>query len=190
MSILHSWKCSHEEKVITISCFQFGDGEMETLNLIDSELKNATLLILTNITRLPPELSQYFDKKHPLFEIHYSKTNREYYYMNTCSRCHAHFGDYFLHSEPSGSFFPMSKKKASTIMTEDLPINKNVEIEASDTIESGDIILNGSTKKYFNSQSVSLNRNSPGRKNFTTKFLYPYCNSYPTTTFHRYFNIT
>lgn len=43
----------------------------------------------------------------------YSKTAGHRYMMNHCEHCGAKLGDFFMHSEPGGAFFPTSPQQAS-----------------------------------------------------------------------------
>lgn len=46
----------------------------------------------------------------------YSKTAGRSYYMNHCEQCGAKLGDFFMHGEPGGAFFPTSPTQASRII--------------------------------------------------------------------------
>ncbi|WP_053162779.1 hypothetical protein [Pseudomonas brassicacearum] len=46
------------------------------------------------------------------FKQAYSKTTGSCYLMNHCENCGAKLGDFFMHSEPGGAFFPTSPQEA------------------------------------------------------------------------------
>ena len=46
----------------------------------------------------------------------YSKAAGHRYIMNHCERCGAKLGDYFMHGEPGGAFFPTSPDQASRMI--------------------------------------------------------------------------
>ena len=46
----------------------------------------------------------------------YSKQVGATYYMNHCEHCGAKLGDFYMHSEPGGAFFPRSPADASKRM--------------------------------------------------------------------------
>ena len=47
------------------------------------------------------------------FKLAYSKTAGARYFMNHCQHCGAKLGDFFMHSEPGGAFFPTSPAQAN-----------------------------------------------------------------------------
>ncbi|WP_423395547.1 hypothetical protein [Burkholderia sp. LMG 21824] len=49
------------------------------------------------------------------YYIDQSKMAESSYYMNHCVKCGAKFGDFFMHSEPGGAFFPVSEGEAKSI---------------------------------------------------------------------------
>jgi len=79
------------------------------------------LVVLDYVESMPPEILEWILAKHPQFENRESKTAEANYYTNTCL-CGAHFGDFFLHHEPGGAFFPNTEKEAGLISIEELPL--------------------------------------------------------------------
>jgi len=77
-------------------------------------------ILLDDIVGMPPEIFEYVLVRHAQFEKRKSKMARLDYYMNTCL-CGAHFGDFFLHHEPGGAFFPDTEKEEGLITIEELP---------------------------------------------------------------------
>ncbi|WP_157649298.1 hypothetical protein [Burkholderia ubonensis] len=58
--------------------------------------------------------------------------------MNHCAECDAKFGDFFIHSEPGGAFFPVSEGEAELIrlMKIDLPLL----VQGSGSVSSPDML--------------------------------------------------
>ena len=54
----------------------------------------------------------------------------ETYFMNNCEHCGAKLGDFYMHSERGGAFFPTSPAEASTMMLQkiDAPFEANGSI--------------------------------------------------------------
>lgn len=57
----------------------------------------------------------------------YSLQAGETYFMNHCEHCGAKLGDFYMHSEPGGAFFPTSPAEASTMILQqfDAPFEAN-----------------------------------------------------------------
>jgi hypothetical protein len=77
---------------------------------------------------------------HPRFEKRTSKTTETSYYMNLCE-CGAHFGDFYLFSEPGGAFFPMDDQAAARIIVHELPLTGRFEFDCSYSMGLGQSIL-------------------------------------------------
>ena len=86
------WRCDSPIPVVAILC-ESADAEGEGP------------FILTNIAELPDELSTYVQRYYPDFRLTFSKTVGEEYFANNCRNCGMISGDFFLHSEPGGTFF-------------------------------------------------------------------------------------
>lgn len=67
------------------------------------------------LENIPECLNQYFRENCPTYYIDYSKSTDSSYCMNHCT-CGAKRGDFYLHSEPSGGFFPMREAEAKEII--------------------------------------------------------------------------
>lgn len=64
---------------------------------------------------IPTMLAAYFRANCPSYYVDYSRMAGGTYCMNHCS-CGAKLGDFYLHDEPDGAFFPTSEKVARTVM--------------------------------------------------------------------------
>lgn len=63
----------------------------------------------------------------PWLRMTYSKTVGGSYLGNTCQQCGALQGDFFLHCEPGGAFFPMNEVERSNVQFQwfDIPLEAN-----------------------------------------------------------------
>ncbi|MHC1763394.1 MAG: hypothetical protein AB9869_03665 [Verrucomicrobiia bacterium] len=96
--------------------------------------------ILSNIEELPKKLLDEIRLRHLAFEKRASKMAGSSYFMNLC-RCGAHFGDFFLHSEPGGAFFPDSEVDTSRIVIEKLPLTGRFDVVSSWGMGTGGLIF-------------------------------------------------
>ena len=55
----------------------------------------------------------------PLYFLDFSKTTGSSYWMNHCEHCGMKQGDFEIHSEPAGAFFPMDERAAAKIVYHD-----------------------------------------------------------------------
>ena len=90
---------------------------------------------------LPGSVRCFIQKRFPSFRLRYSKTTRSEYYANTCPRCNVLAGDFYLHSEPGGPFFPTTEAEAGRLKVEEIPIAGPIEVEASFGVGCGELIL-------------------------------------------------
>lgn len=77
--------------------------------------------LLSNIELMPEEFLAALRKVQPQYEFRASNMAGTSYFMNTCARCGAHSGDYYLHSQPGGAFFPMTDEDEAAIEVHELP---------------------------------------------------------------------
>lgn len=96
--------------------------------------------VLSNIKEMPEAFLLAIEAVHPQFEKRQSYTAGSAYYMNTCP-CGAHFGDFYLFSEPGGPFFPTTKEEAAGLEVIELPIEGEHVFACSPGYGTGDIIL-------------------------------------------------
>jgi Domain of unknown function (DUF5710) len=70
-------------------------------------------LTISNLETFDSRLLQPIKQYAPNYFLDYSKTQGAEVWMNHCEYCGTKLGDFFLHNEPSGAFFPMSKDKST-----------------------------------------------------------------------------
>lgn len=135
------WHCHTSQEVIALAFRWRVDKNHDE----DEQPEENEPLILHNIHTLPKPILDAVVARHPQFEKRTSKTADTAYYINTC-RCGAHFGDFYLFSEPGGAFFPMDEKEASQITIEELPLTGSFQLDCSYGLGLGDLIFEHAKK--------------------------------------------
>ena len=102
--------------------------------------------ILSNIHELPRDIYFFIKSRVPSFKMKYSKMAGDKYLGNTCPRCGLLSGEFFLHSEPGATFFPMDEQNAKSLFMREIPVTSSIRINASPSTGSGDLILKHATK--------------------------------------------
>jgi len=136
------WECGTRQEVIALSTRHLSDciPEANALHAADEPL------ILDNIIEMPPAILAYIRSVHPQYEKRQNKTAGFSYYVNTCS-CGAHFGDYMLHLDPHGAFWPQNKELAEQITIEELPFQGEFDFVCSYGIGLGAFIFEHARKR-------------------------------------------
>ena len=126
----------------TIACWRCG-ADMPAVAIIAPKVPGTegTVCILSDIQSLPGKIRAFIQKRFPAFKLTYSKTTRSKYYANTCPKCGVLSGDFFLHSEPGGPFFPESEHEAAHLALVEIPTDGPIEVEAGLGMGPGEIIL-------------------------------------------------
>lgn len=70
----------------------------------------------SNISSLSPPVVRQILRFTESFRLTYSKTAGIRYFMNHCQHCGAKLGDFFMHGEPGGAFFPTSPEQAKKMI--------------------------------------------------------------------------
>ena len=76
------------------------------------------------------EIAGKIKRLFPNYKIAYSKTAESSYWANHCEHCGALQGDFFLHSEPGGAFFPLEIEEYEQLTFITVPSKFDVEIDA------------------------------------------------------------
>ena len=126
----------------TISCWRCGVG-MPAVALIAPKIPGTEgeVCILSDVTALPESVLAFIQKRFPSFRRKFSKTTQSEYYANTCPKCGVLSGDFYLHSEPGGPFFPESEAEATRLTVEEILIDGPIEVVAGLGMGGGDMIL-------------------------------------------------
>ncbi len=130
------WRCHASQEVIALAFKCRLDKEQDP----DEQPAENDILILDNIHTMPKPLIDAVLSRHPQFQKRTSKTAGTAYYMNTCT-CGAHFGDFYLFSEPGGAFFPTDEAEAGHLTIEELPLTGTFELDCSYGMGLGDLIF-------------------------------------------------
>lgn len=132
----------------TISCWRCG-ADMPAVGLIAPNVKDSEgeVCVLSDIAELPEKVVAFVQARFPSFKRTFSKTTRTEYYANTCPKCGVLSGDFYLHSEPGGPFFPESEADAAQLLVEQIPLDGAIEVEASLGVGCGDFILKYGTRR-------------------------------------------
>jgi hypothetical protein len=107
------WKCHRSSKVFAVSAsviidVEYGDDDddEEYEQTIDNDDDS---IDLNDLESIDPRIEALFKQYAPGYRKDFSKTQDRQVYMNHCEHCDAKLGDFFLHSEPGGAFFPMTE---------------------------------------------------------------------------------
>lgn len=130
------WKCGTPQSVNAVAVHNLlEDGE-----LVVDEGDETELLVLSDIVQMPFEVFKYVAQRNHRYMKRHSRTAGEVYYANTCE-CGANFGDFYLHSEPGGAFFPATDEEASAIQLELMPFSGSLPFDCSYSVGVGQHIL-------------------------------------------------
>ena len=135
------WRCHASQEVIALAFRWRLDKDQDE----DEQPAEGEPLILDNIHTMPKPLLDAVLSRHPHFEKRASKTAGTAYYMNSCA-CGAHFGDFYLFSEPGGAFFPTDENEASRITIEELPLTGTFELDCGYGMGLGELIFEHAKK--------------------------------------------
>lgn len=67
---------------------------------------------VSNVGRLSPLVTKQINRFTDKFKLAYSKAAGSGYLMNHREHCGPKLGDFFMHSEPGGAFFPTAPQEA------------------------------------------------------------------------------
>jgi hypothetical protein len=118
------WKCREEQSVIGLATERLSDGRSRVVQTNDD------LVVLSNFVQMPSEVLAFMQSQNGRFGVRYSKMAEESYFANTCE-CGALFGDFYLHSEPGGAFFPESPEEAAKITLSPIPLSPPLKFDCS-----------------------------------------------------------
>jgi hypothetical protein len=116
------WKCHRTSQVFAVSAsviidVEYGedDDDEEYEQTIDNDDDS---IALTDLESIDPRIEAFFKQYAPGYRKDFSKTQDRQIYMNHCEHCDAKLGDFFLHSEPGGAFFPTTEYEEERISRE------------------------------------------------------------------------
>lgn len=112
-SVERCWKCKHAQYVYGLMLppgYYEDDPDAPGFNSAFDGY-----VFLNFVTRLHRDITGAMGQVTQSYSLAATKTHPEPYYANHCEQCKAVFGDFFMHSEPGGAFFPMSAQDAKII---------------------------------------------------------------------------
>jgi len=121
------YRCGSIAPVVAIAARQFVDtagDEVEVAPQVEP-------ILVHDVTAMPDAVLKLIHEIHPHYDKRYSKMAEKEYFMNHCPRCKAHFGDFFMFSEPDGAFFPMTDEAVAAIEIRPLVRTGTIEVEAT-----------------------------------------------------------
>lgn len=122
------WRCGESMPVVAILCENV-------------EADDEGPYILSNTMELPAELTAFIQQRCPTYRLTYSKTVGGKYFANNCPKCRVISGDFYLHSEPGGPFFPTEPNEAALLTIENIPHNQPLFARTGCSYGTGDLIL-------------------------------------------------
>lgn len=122
------WRCGAAMPVVAILCE-------------NAEASDEGPYILSNTSELPAELTAFIHRRCPTYRLTYSKTVGGKYFANNCPKCGVISGDFYLHSEPGGPFFPTEPDEAASLTIENIPIKQPLFARTGCGYGTGDLIL-------------------------------------------------
>lgn len=136
------YKCGNKTAVISLASNNFyylstDEKEEEKWFLSDN------LSFFSMPTFIDAAFSSILSQAFPNYKITYSKTAECSYWANHCEHCEAFHGDFFLHSEPGGAFFPLEIEEYGQLTFITISSKFDVEINADYSwLSHADDILN------------------------------------------------
>jgi hypothetical protein len=124
------WKCNGTFSVAALIASSVDDPQAEGF-----------VCILSNIESVPDRLLEVIQAKVSSFQLTASRTAGFHYYGNVCPKCGALSGDFYLHNEPGGPFFPTSEREASGVEIAEISLAGSLEIEGSFHVGVGEMLL-------------------------------------------------
>ena len=141
----------------TIKCWNCG-ADLPAVGLIAQTVPETDdeVCMLSSITELPLPVLHFIQKQFPSFKRAFSKTTKSEYFANTCPHCCALSGDFYLHSEPGGPFFPETEEDAACLTVEEIPMDGPIEVCADLSVGGGEMILEFGKRRTSSNDAVSL----------------------------------
>lgn len=124
-TLTRCWKCSAVTTAYAIvipaggKVLEPGDDEFE-----DEWRILAESVALSHVDEISTKAADMIKVHAPGFYSDYSRTTNSLYWANHCMACGVILGDFYLHNEPGGAFFPLDQHHADSIVCDsfDIPI--------------------------------------------------------------------
>jgi hypothetical protein len=119
------WKCGDRSPVY---CLAMPEGylSMEIQSDPDGEDDDAIVesvlaesgTFISNLSLVNGSVQRLLKERCPSYHLDFSQTTERRYFMNHCRHCGAKIGDFYMHDEPDGAFFPTTENEAKNITLE------------------------------------------------------------------------
>ncbi len=137
-SIERCYSCSEFSHVYCLAATQIktieyddDDPNQKHTSLINNENH---LVDVLNLTSIHNDLLFFIKAKAPNYFPDFSKTQGRRVWINHCEHCNAKLGDFYMHCEPGGAFYPTSDQEKSLI-------DKELLFSQGEFVFSGDFSL-------------------------------------------------
>lgn len=138
------WKCKAKQRVIALASYEIEEEPDEDENELKERaeiMETGEPFLFSKITTLPEDLRAWINAHYPRFQPYRSRMAQKEYWANLCE-CGANFGDFYLHSEPGGAFFPMGEEDCSDMLICEVPLPGPFQIVCGYNLGSGELIFN------------------------------------------------
>lgn len=108
------WNCKQPMKAVAAGAYAVEDDGEKMGDVEDT----SDMFVLSDVGAMPDEVLQELVRRNPNFERRHSRTAGSVYYANACPACTRITGDFYLHMEPGGPFFPTTVDEAAAITVE------------------------------------------------------------------------
>jgi len=149
------WKCGKEAQAVTVAsegcrALPAGPADLPPDDDADDEPIGQLdrFVLYSYVEHLPARLAAFMRQHYPLYFVDHSKTTDTFYWINHCP-CGAPFGDFHLHSEPGGAFFPIDKARARTMTLLQLKASGHVALRASMGSGPDDLIPRAAKRAFL-----------------------------------------
>jgi hypothetical protein len=128
------WKCgelTHMYSFLLPAGYQsFERGE----DHVDAWYTNEGRSMVSYVTDLLPTVAARIKAITRHYYLDFSKTTNSSYWMNHCEHCGMKQGDFAMHCEPGGAFFPIDEEAVSSIRLQ--PVNEPFSCNGSTSYDS------------------------------------------------------
>ncbi|MBH2977808.1 hypothetical protein I5R25_06070 [Serratia marcescens] len=83
-------------------------------------LADSRLNCFSYVEKVEDGLRYILGPNAPRYTLDFSKQTNSKYFMNHCEKCNAKIGDFYMHSEPGGAFFPVDEVDARNVIAYEL----------------------------------------------------------------------
>ncbi len=115
------WKCG---ELTRVHCFLLPVGH-QTFEQVDDDVwawyVHESSSMVAYVTDLLPTVAARIKAITRHYYLDFSKTTNSSYWMNHCEHCGMKQGDFAMHCEPGGAFFPMDEEAVLNIRLQAIP---------------------------------------------------------------------